>query len=124
VQFPSFELAARGFGAFPSLRSPRVVWVGLFPAAPLQALHEAVERKLEGAAPPDGKRFSPHLTIARLDGTPGPAVREWIAAREPFATEEWTAAAFSLYASTLAPSGAIHRELERYPLEPANRTRE
>ncbi len=112
----SFELAARGFGVFPSFRAPRVLWIGLSPAAPLEELHDAVERRLEGAVAAEEKRFSPHLTIARLDGTRGAAVREWIARREPFSTARWTVRAFSLYASTLTPSGAIHRELEVFPL--------
>jgi 2'-5' RNA ligase len=115
VGFGAFDLVARGFGAFPSLRSPRVLWTGLSPGAPLEALHGEIERRLSGAAAPDDRRFSPHLTLARLDGTPGRAVREWIEKREPFETAPWRVPAFSLYASTLTPTGAIHRELESYP---------
>jgi len=113
--FAPFELAGRGFGVFPSFRSPRVLWIGLSPPAPLEALHDEIERRLRDAVAPADGRFSPHSTLARLDGTTGRAVREWIAQREPFATPPWNVRAFSLYASTLTPSGAIHRELETYP---------
>ncbi|HET9793656.1 MAG TPA: RNA 2',3'-cyclic phosphodiesterase [Thermoanaerobaculia bacterium] len=120
VSFEPFELTARGFGVFPSFRSPRVLWIALSPAAPLEELHDAVERRLDGAVAPDEKRFSPHLTLARLDGTRGSAVREWIARREAFSTAPWSVPSFSLYASSLTPSGAVHRELGSYPLGRAN----
>jgi 2'-5' RNA ligase len=113
--FRGFELSGRRFGVFPSFRSPRVLWIGLSPAAPLETLHDEIERRFEGAVASDDRRFSPHLTIARLDGTPAAAVRAWIENRDTFSTPPWSVTAFSLYASTLTPSGAIHRELESYP---------
>ncbi len=123
TDFPAFDLVGRGFGVFPSFRSPRVLWIGLSPAAPLEALHDEIERRLEGAAAPDERRLSPHLTIARLDGTPPEAVRDWIGARARFETPPWNVKAFSLYASTLMPSGAIHRQLGSYPaLRPGSGT--
>jgi 2'-5' RNA ligase len=119
VSFPAFELVARGFGVFPSFRSPRVLWIGLSPAAPLEQLHDDVERRLAGAVAPDEKPFSPHLTLARLDATRRAALQDWIAGRESFASGAWRVDAFSLYASTLTTSGAIHRELESWALRPA-----
>jgi 2'-5' RNA ligase len=60
----------RGVGAFPNLRRPRVVWVGIVPTPKLELLQHDVE---EGCAAlgveVDGKPFRPHLTIGRLRGT-------------------------------------------------------
>lgn len=121
VDVPAFDLEAKGFGVFPSLRAPRVLWTGLLPPEPLEALHAAVEARVAAtrAAAADEKRFSPHLTIARLDGTRGSAVREWIERRGPFSAGPWQVETVFLYASTLTASGAIHRKLESYPLPAA-----
>jgi 2'-5' RNA ligase len=68
----------RGVGAFPDLRRPRVIWVGIAAAPKLELLQHDVE---EGCAAlgveVDGKPFRPHLTIGRLPGTEnGEAIRE------------------------------------------------
>lgn len=122
---PPFSLTAEGFGVFPSFRAPRVLWVGLSPAAPIAALHAEIESRLGtlSAVEADEKPFSPHLTLARLTRTPPAAVREWMGARERFAEGPWSVEAFFLYASTLTPGGAIHRRLREYALTPAGEER-
>ncbi len=64
-----FSLAMVGLGAFPNVRLPRVIWVGLREDAgleSLQLLHRQIEAELSqrGFAPED-RRFSPHITLAR-----------------------------------------------------------
>ncbi len=116
IRLAAFALSASGFGVFPSPRAPRILWTALAPAAPLAAIHEAVEKRISGLVPADEKPFSPHLTLARLERIRGNAVRTWIADRERFTAGPWTVDAFALYSSTLTPSGAIHRRIESYPL--------
>src|SRR4051794_459277 len=43
-----FDIEARGFGAFPSLAAPKVLWVGVRQSAPLAALQQEVELVMEG----------------------------------------------------------------------------
>jgi 2'-5' RNA ligase len=119
VRLPPFDLTAGGLGVFPSHRPPRVLWTTLTPGAPLAAAHDAVEASVQGLIPPDEKRFSPHLTLARLDRARESDVRAWIAGFEGFSPATWTVDAFALYSSTLTPSGAIHRRIESYPLAAA-----
>ncbi|HET7451687.1 MAG TPA: RNA 2',3'-cyclic phosphodiesterase [Thermoanaerobaculia bacterium] len=119
VRLAPFDVAAGGFGVFPPRGAPRVLWTALTPAAPLVAAHDAVEAGVRGLLPPDEKRFSPHLTLARLERARAGDVRAWIADREPFSAGAWTVEAFALYSSTLTSSGAIHRRIESYPLAPA-----
>ncbi|MDO8690713.1 MAG: RNA 2',3'-cyclic phosphodiesterase [Dehalococcoidia bacterium] len=64
----AFHLRTGPLGAFPSPKSPRVLWVGLAGALDrLEVLHRAVE---EAAAllgfPPEERSFAPHLTLARV----------------------------------------------------------
>jgi len=113
-----FSLTAAGFGVFPSFRSPKVLWIGLSPAEGLERLHEAVESSVVRSTTlePDEKRFSPHLTLARLNGARASSVRAWMERRSNFSAGPWEVDGFFLYASTLTPSGAIHRKLETYRL--------
>lgn len=62
-----FLLRVSGTGAFPSLRRPRVVWVGTDDAPELLRLHEELDLALEplGFAP-EPAPFRPHLTLGRV----------------------------------------------------------
>ena len=62
-----FQVDIHGLGVFPSLRRPRVLWLGLVPAKPLQSLHRAWREALFLAGMPlEDKPFTPHLTIGRF----------------------------------------------------------
>lgn len=65
-----FEIEVSGAGCFPSPRSPRVLWIGFSEVPdPLKQLYENIEEELARAGFEREKRkFSPHLTIARLRG--------------------------------------------------------
>lgn len=62
-----FSITLAGAGAFPSLREPRVLWVGVADgAARLVVLARALEAALVARGfVPEGRPFQPHLTVAR-----------------------------------------------------------
>jgi 2'-5' RNA ligase len=65
---PPFVVRVRGLGAFPSLRTARVLWVGVDDeAGSLGALADAVRDGIAAEDPPDRRPFSPHVTVARCD---------------------------------------------------------
>ncbi|MFN2566973.1 MAG: RNA 2',3'-cyclic phosphodiesterase [Gemmatimonadaceae bacterium] len=109
----------RGVGAFPNLRRPRVVWVGIAPTPKLELLQHDVE---EGCAAlgveVEGKPFRPHLTIGRLRGTEGrDAVRELArAARSIRLRADTLVSSIELMHSTLTPSGPRYVRLGDAPL--------
>ena len=112
-----FDLELRGVGGFPDLRRPRVLWVGVGgDVEALQRLYSAVEEALSPLGfPPEGRAFTPHLTLARLrDGT-SPEERARAAARlTSLAWEEGAAVpvgGVSLMRSTLRPGGAVYGRL-------------
>jgi len=56
-----------GVGAFPTVRRPRVVWVGLDePTGRLVELQKAVDDVTADLVPPDPRGFTPHLTLGRV----------------------------------------------------------
>jgi 2'-5' RNA ligase len=62
------DIEVSGTGCFPSLRSPRVLWVGFTNLSErLEQLQEAIEDELARLGFPREKRsFAPHLTIGRF----------------------------------------------------------
>jgi 2'-5' RNA ligase len=61
----AFEVA--GVGAFPSLRRPRVLWLGVEAGPKLELLHHDVETACAGLGfPLEGRAFRPHVTLGRV----------------------------------------------------------
>ena len=112
-----FDLELRGVGGFPDLRRPRVLWVGVAgDLEALQRLYEAVEEALAPLGfPPEGRAFTPHLTLARLrDGT---SPEDRARAATQLTSLAWEEGArvpvrgVSLMRSTLRPGGAVYARL-------------
>lgn len=97
---------------FPTPRRPRVVALGLEPAAPLEALAAAVERAVvaEGFAP-EPRAFRPHLTLGRVRDRRFPSV-----AAAPLPAQELAVRESILFRSELSPGGSRYTPLERIPL--------
>lgn len=63
---PPFDLNLSVFGAFPSVRRPRVLWVGVEPTPVLRCLKHDVEWALSGIGfERETRAFHPHLTLGR-----------------------------------------------------------
>ena len=66
------QMRLSGLGAFPTMRSPKVLWTGVEPrnredADALAHLHGRAERWARAAGlEPENRRFSPHVTIGRV----------------------------------------------------------
>ncbi len=117
VRGASFSLALKGVGHFPPGKHPRVLWVGMEESGPLLELQREVELALIGVGiEPEERRFSPHITLARLKETPAAAVVAFEERFGAFRTEPFPVREFYLYSSTLTREGAIHTREASYPL--------
>jgi 2'-5' RNA ligase len=66
------DLAVEGFGAFPTIRRPQVIWVGVEPSPALRCLKQDVEWALMGCGfDRETRAFHPHLTLGRADARDG-----------------------------------------------------
>ncbi len=66
------DLAVEGFGAFPTIRRPQVIWVGIEPSPALRCLKQDVEWALMGCGfDRETRAFHPHLTLGRADAQDG-----------------------------------------------------
>lgn len=80
----------------------------------LQAEHERLARR--AGLPPETRRFTPHVTLARLGrGTAPAAVAAWIAERAPFAPLSFTAARALLYSARDSVGGGPYRVEAAFP---------
>ena len=130
-----FTIHLEGIGAFPSTRSPRVIWVGVTKGQEaLTALAQAVEQACAGLGFLKEERpFSAHLTIGRVRSRPvrHPAARGAMShgARDRLAglikqlqVVEFRGATpapvdhVTLFQSTLSPQGPTYTALATLPL--------
>jgi 2'-5' RNA ligase len=66
-----FAAALCGLGVFPHAARPSVVWAGFDGANPLIKIAADLEEQFrELGFPPEGRGFTPHVTLARLKGRP------------------------------------------------------
>ncbi|MBI9089093.1 MAG: RNA 2',3'-cyclic phosphodiesterase [Desulfobacterium sp.] len=112
----SFELKARGVGVFPSVKRARVIWTGVRSENEvLSDLYQRLDRHLgKAGVPRSKKRFSPHLTLARLKTrVDSRQLREMIKAFQDVASERFECTGLDLYQSVLTPSRAVHTRMFR-----------
>jgi RNA 2',3'-cyclic 3'-phosphodiesterase len=112
-----FHLTLRGTGHFPPGQEPRVLWIGMEKSPALVHLQERVERAvIDAGIPPETRRFSPHITLARLRNSSAAEVDEWEQRQAAFGDPVFPVGEFHLYSSILTRDGAIHRREATYPL--------
>ena len=116
---PVFEFVVEGAGGFPSLRAPRVLWVGIRESLELVGkLHENMENALSGAGfPREGRPLHPHITVGRArDGLPPGWGEEFARAVSGRRFGVVRVASYQLYESRLSPRGALYFVLRDVPL--------
>ena len=108
---PAFALDVRGLGAFPTPARPRVLWVGLEPAAPLRALAGEVDAALAALGfARESRSFAAHVTLGRVrESRRHPALAAALA--RPVQCGRLTVSRVSLMRSELHPRGARYTEL-------------
>jgi len=117
-----FRLKLENTGAFPNIRAPRVIWVGVGGEAEhLFTLHKKVEQALKplGFAP-ENRAFSPHLTLGRVrEGAQPNELRrlgEGIAASKTEGEIFFSVDSLNLMRSQLTREGAIYSCLASFKL--------
>lgn len=109
VNFSSFSIGLKGVGIFPPRGNPRVVWAGVQEEGELTNLRNDIERILAEIGIPRGKKkFTPHITLARLKKGSRSNLQNFLMDNSLFATPSFTVTEFALYSSNLTSKGATH----------------
>ena len=118
VRAPSFDIRLGEIGHFGSRGKVRALWAGIDACAALDHLHGKIESALVRAGlEPEARKFTPHVTLARLKDARPSRVRDFLDARSAFASGPVPVERFALYSSYLARGGALHRIETRYDLD-------
>jgi 2'-5' RNA ligase len=116
-----FEVSVGGAGAFPNIRRPRVIWVGVEAPSELGLIQSGVETAMARLGYPREERpFSPHLTVGRVSrNASSDDIRSITKALESQRVGFLGAACvqeISLFRSDLQPTGAIYTRIFNAPL--------
>jgi 2'-5' RNA ligase len=110
-----FDVEARGAGAFPDLRRPRTVWIGMGQGTDAMVqMHDRIESELSQLGyRPEGRRFRPHLTIGRVRNSPQgiDELGRLIQQHADFETGLSTVYEVVVFSSELGPNGPTHEPL-------------
>lgn len=121
--FEATRIKFQGIGAFPSLKKPRVFWIGVSAGGEnLAGMAKALEIALEPLGfPPEDKEFRSHLTIGRVRSNKGIApLMEQIERLKDFNGGSLKVSEVLLINSDLQKSGPIYTTLSKFPLIDVN----
>jgi 2'-5' RNA ligase len=118
-----FQLQIIEVGAFPNIRQPRVLWVGI--KGEVDKLVDWQQRIDNGLVPmgftKEARPFTPHLTLARLreNCSPGDTLRfgEMLASSHVEVDYNFTVTSLNLMRSQLFPTGAVYSRLAEVKLK-------
>ncbi len=117
VQRRSFELCLDGLSAFGG-RKPRALVAAATQVAPLMELQAEHERLLQRLGlEPDGRKFTPHVTLARLRDSSSQQVADYLAARGYFRSAPFQVSRFVLFSSRASVGGGPYVVEADYPLQ-------
>jgi 2'-5' RNA ligase len=120
-----FAIQLTGFGAFPTARRPRVLWIGLEPddgAPALGALARTIEEMTaELGHASEARPFSPHLTVARVNtgrNSPRsiPSLTNWLQERRAGSLASMRVEQLALMRSDARPGGSVYTPIAVFPL--------
>ncbi len=118
IHAPAFALTLAGVGLFGGAQA-RAAFAGVAPEPLLAHLARKVETAARRAgAPPEARRFVPHVTLGRFRPGEADAARleRAVVEHQGFAAGPFAVRDFVFYRSHLWAEGAHHEELARYTL--------
>jgi 2'-5' RNA ligase len=116
VQRGAFELRVEDLKSFGG-RKPRALIAALGPAPELMDLQAEHERLLQRVGlEPDGRKYTPHVTLARLRESSNRQVADYLALRAPFRSQPFPVSRFVLFSSRASVGGGPYVVEAAYPL--------
>jgi RNA 2',3'-cyclic 3'-phosphodiesterase len=111
-----FELHLDGLTSFGG-RKPRAVVATAVPVAPLMELQAEHDRLLQRLGlEPEGRKYTPHVTLARLRDSSSHQVADYLAARGHYRSAPFDVSRFVLFSSRASVGGGPYIVEEAYPL--------
>jgi RNA 2',3'-cyclic 3'-phosphodiesterase len=117
IDRPEFQMQLTGIGSFGS-KKPHSVWAGVSVSPELLALQGEIERICQQriGLPPDPRKFTPHVTLARLKNCRLDDVVHYLSGRGNFYTAPFTVSRFVLMSSKESVGGGPYLTEEIFSL--------
>ena len=117
VKAAPFTLELTSRGRFPARGPARVLWMGVAKSPALAEVHAAAGLAIESVGlPPEGRPFTPHVTLARLTDAAGRRIPEGFLAGGPIRNAAFPVERITLYESERTPDGPVHTPVHEVPL--------
>jgi RNA 2',3'-cyclic 3'-phosphodiesterase len=111
-----FELRIDGLTSFGG-RKPRALVAAIAPVPPLMELQAEHDRLLQRIGlEPEGRKYTPHVTLARLRDSSSHQVADYLAARGHFRSSAFSVSRFVLFSSRASVGGGPYVVEDAYPL--------
>ncbi|WP_426422024.1 RNA 2',3'-cyclic phosphodiesterase [Bradyrhizobium genosp. A] len=111
-----FEVKVQGLTSFGG-RKPRAVVATIAPSKPLMDLQAELERMMQRIGlDPEGRKFIPHVTLARLYDATDRDVADYLSIRGYFPSKAFMAERFVLFSSRASTGGGPYVVEDAYEL--------
>ena len=109
IDWRSFFVTLSGVGRFGSRKKVRALWAGIQPDPQLFNLHAKIKAALTKCdIKPNGKRFIPHVTLARLKNVQPNYTEDWILRHNLFRADRFLVEKITLFESHRTNAGPIY----------------
>ena len=116
IRSPAFTLALKGVGEF-GRKEGRTLWAGVVSGDALQHLAAKIESALQRIGlPAERRKYSPHVTLARLKDVPLAGIQEFLATHALFQSPSFEIEQFALFSSQQSGKGSRYRIESVYQL--------
>jgi 2'-5' RNA ligase len=107
-----FPVQIAGFGCFPNMRRPRVLWLGVEErSGSLEKLQAKIEENVEQLGiSRDNRPFKPHLTLGRVKRQ-GSRLAQMLRTFKPGSIGSFKVREITLFESELRSTGAVYTKL-------------
>lgn len=119
LAFPVFKISLQGLGLFTQKDVPHHLWLKPQPEDQLIKLYRKIENLLtkELSLKAETRKYTPHLTIAKLKEPNIDKVGQFIQWHNLFKTPEFEVSEYTLFQSHLTNTGPIYTPLDIYELD-------
>jgi RNA 2',3'-cyclic 3'-phosphodiesterase len=116
VKRRSFDVRFGGLTVFGG-RKPRAIVAGIEPVQPLVELQSEMERLMQRLGlEPEGRKFTPHVTLARLRDASSRDVADYLSTRGPLFGSSFKVSRFVLFSARASVGGGPYVVEADYPL--------
>ena len=111
----SFDVVIEGIGAFPDKRNPRILWMEVKGPDDLIEIADRIDRTVRSLnLRCDDKKFSPHITVGRIDGRPD--LKDVFKENKGRFFCSFRCGSVKVMKSELTPRGAVHSVIDSIEL--------